>query len=143
MGLSFLEIAAVHPSTPGPILAFRDGVQDGYRRVADAIHRHGMRVFQQLWHGGSSASPLDGGPAWAPSTVPEPLQGRTPLPMTQGMIDEVVADLVVFETGAVPRRELSDALVARGIETHLAGDAFAARDMQHAFASGRRAGSAV
>ena len=91
VGLSFLEIAAVHPSTPSSIFAFRDGVQDGYRRVADAIHRHGMRVFQQLWHGGSSATPLDGGPAWGPSTVPEPLQGRTPLPMTQGMIDEVVA----------------------------------------------------
>jgi NADPH-dependent 2,4-dienoyl-CoA reductase/sulfur reductase-like enzyme len=56
---------------------------------------------------------------------------------------EVEAQIVVFETGSVPRRELYDALVARGIETHLAGDALSTRDMQHAFASGRRAGSAV
>ena len=56
---------------------------------------------------------------------------------------EVAAEIVVFETGSSPRRELYDALVARGIEVHLAGDALATRDLQHAFASGRRAGAAV
>jgi NADPH-dependent 2,4-dienoyl-CoA reductase/sulfur reductase-like enzyme len=56
---------------------------------------------------------------------------------------EVAADLVVLETGCVPRRELYDALVACGVEAHLAGDALSTRDMQHAFASGRRAGAAV
>jgi NADPH-dependent 2,4-dienoyl-CoA reductase/sulfur reductase-like enzyme len=56
---------------------------------------------------------------------------------------DVEAELVVLETGGVPRRELYDALVARGIEGHLAGDALSTRDMQHAFASGRRAGAAV
>jgi dimethylamine/trimethylamine dehydrogenase len=56
---------------------------------------------------------------------------------------QVEAELVVLETGSVPRRDLYDALTARGIEVHLAGDALATRDMQHAFASGRRAGAAV
>jgi dimethylamine/trimethylamine dehydrogenase len=60
-----------------------------------------------------------------------------------GAESKVSADVVVFETGSVPRRELYDALVERGIEAHLAGDALASRDMQHAFASGRRAGAAV
>jgi NADPH-dependent 2,4-dienoyl-CoA reductase/sulfur reductase-like enzyme len=60
-----------------------------------------------------------------------------------GAESQVAAEVVVFETGSVPRRELYDALVERGIETHLAGDALASRDMQHAFASGRRAGAAV
>lgn len=91
VGLSFVEIAAVHPSTPSGVIAFHDGVIDGYRKLADACRPHGMRLFQQLWHGGSNAVPLDGGPAWGPSTVPEAQHGRTPLPMTQGMIDEVVA----------------------------------------------------
>lgn len=56
VGLSFLEIAGVHPSTPAPILAFHDGVIAGYRKISEAIQRHGMRVFQQLWHGGSNAT---------------------------------------------------------------------------------------
>jgi 2,4-dienoyl-CoA reductase-like NADH-dependent reductase (Old Yellow Enzyme family) len=91
VGLSFLEIAAVHPSSPSGILAFHDGVIAGYRKVADAIHAHGMRVFQQLWHGGSNANPVDGGPSWGPSSVPEALAGNTPIPMSAAMIDEVVA----------------------------------------------------
>jgi 2,4-dienoyl-CoA reductase-like NADH-dependent reductase (Old Yellow Enzyme family) len=91
VGLSFVEIAAVHPSSPSGVIAFHDGVIAGYRRLMDACRPHGMRVFQQLWHGGSNANPLDGGPSWGPSSVPEALQGRTPLPMTQAMIDAVVA----------------------------------------------------
>jgi 2,4-dienoyl-CoA reductase-like NADH-dependent reductase (Old Yellow Enzyme family)/thioredoxin reductase len=91
VGLSFLEIAAVHPSSPSGIIAFHDGVIAGYRKVADAVHAHGMRVFQQLWHGGSNGNPLDGGPSWGPSSVPEALAGNTPIPMNLSMIDEVVA----------------------------------------------------
>ena len=91
VGLNFLEIASVHPSSPGPLLAFTDAIIDGYALVADAVHRHGNVVFQQLWHGGSNAAPIGGGPAWAPSTVPEPINGTTPVAMTATMIDDVVA----------------------------------------------------
>jgi 2,4-dienoyl-CoA reductase-like NADH-dependent reductase (Old Yellow Enzyme family) len=111
VGLSFLEIAGVHPSTPGPLIAFSDGIIEGYRQISEAIHSHGMCVFQQLWHGGSNAMPLDGGSAWGPSTVPEPINGTTPTPMTQGMIDEIVAGF-----GAAARRCQEGGL--DGVEIH-------------------------
>jgi len=113
VGLSFLEIAAVHPSSPSGIIAFHDGVIAGYRKIADACRPHGMRLFQQLWHGGSNAQPLDGGPAWGPSSVPEALQGGTPIPMTHGMIGEVVAGFA-----AAARRCQQGGL--DGVEVHAA-----------------------
>lgn len=90
VGLHFLEIASVHPTSPGSLMAFDDIVIDGLSRIAERIHVHGMRVFQQLWHGGANAKPLDGTPSWAPSEVPEPTYNTLPQPMTQTMIDEVV-----------------------------------------------------
>lgn len=113
VGLSFIEIAAVHPTTPSGVIAFHDGVIGGYRALADACRPHGMRLFQQLWHGGSNAVPLDGGPSWGPSTVPEAQQGRTPIPMTQAMIDEVVAGFA-----AAARRCREGGL--DGVEVHAA-----------------------
>lgn len=91
VGLHFLEIAAVHPSSVGSLMAFDDGVIDGLARLTERMHSHGAKVFQQLWHGGANAKPLDGTPSWAPSDVPEPIYGTIPQPMTQSMIDEVVA----------------------------------------------------
>lgn len=90
VGLNFLEIASVHPSSPGSLSAFDDAVVDGLSTLAERIHRHDSRVFQQLWHGGSNAKPFDGTASWAPSDEPEPTYGTVPQPMTQGMIDEVV-----------------------------------------------------
>jgi len=63
--------------------------------------------------------------------------------LDSGIESEVEADLVILETGGVPRRDLYDDLVVLGVEAHLAGDALASRDLQHAFASGRRVGEAV
>lgn len=91
VGLNFLEIASVHPTSPGSLMAFDDFVIDGLSQIAERIHAHGMKVFQQLWHGGANAKPLDGTPSWAPSAVPEPTYNTIPQPMTQAMIDEVVA----------------------------------------------------
>ena len=91
VGLHFLEIASVHQSSPGSLMAWDDMVVEGLTTITDRIHAHGSKVFQQLWHGGSNAKPFDGTPSWAPSDVPEPTYNTVPQPMTQGMIDEVVA----------------------------------------------------
>lgn len=91
VGLHFLEIASVHQSSPGSLMAWDDMVLEGLTTITDRIHAHESKVFQQLWHGGSNAKPFDGTPSWAPSEVPEPTYNTLPQPMTQGMIDEVVA----------------------------------------------------
>jgi phage replication-related protein YjqB (UPF0714/DUF867 family) len=53
------------------------------------------------------------------------------------------ADLVVLDTGAEPRRDLLAELEAAGYEVHLAGDALAAEDLQHAVASAREVARSV
>ncbi len=90
VGLTILEVATVHPSTASSLLAFRPEIVGDYEQLAEASHRHGMKLFQQLWHAGNNAMTLTGGPPWAPSRVMGAQATVLPLPMTKGMIDEVV-----------------------------------------------------
>ncbi len=90
VGLTIIEILSVHPTTPGTLNIFQSGNAEGYARLVDACRPHGMKLFQQLWHGGAHAMPLDGTPPWAPSDIPSPLNGAVPRVMTKAMIDEIV-----------------------------------------------------
>ena len=49
-----------------------------------------MKVFQQLWHAGHGATPMDGSAPWAPSDVPGVLSQDVPRAMSKMQIDEVV-----------------------------------------------------
>lgn len=92
VGLSVLEIAGVHLSAPTQIPVYGDHVIAGYQKLVERVHPHGMKIFQQLWHGGA-AFPINllGGAPWSASDVPNPEAGTVPVPMTQTMIDDVVA----------------------------------------------------
>ena len=90
VGLTILEVLAVHRTAPGRLNAFDPDLPDGYRRLMEAVRPHGMSVFQQLWHSGNSGRVLDEGAPWAPSDMPNPLGGDVPIPMTKAMIDEIV-----------------------------------------------------
>ncbi|MDP1795278.1 MAG: FAD-dependent oxidoreductase [Acidimicrobiales bacterium] len=92
VGLSMLEIAGVHMSSPTQIPVYGDQVIAGFEKLVGRLHPHGMKVFQQLWHGGA-AFPINllGGAPWSASDVPNPEAGTVPLPMTQTMIDDLVA----------------------------------------------------
>lgn len=93
VGLTILGAASVHASAPMPDLpAHMESAVPGYRRLVEAVAPHGMRLMQQLWHGGSvmRGNPL-GGPTWSASDVPNPVRGTVPRPMTKTMIDDVVA----------------------------------------------------
>ena len=47
-------------------------VVEGYRLIADAVHRHGALVLAQLTHSGmQGSSHYSQAPLWAPSPVPE------------------------------------------------------------------------
>src|SRR5690348_15270651 len=55
VGLSILEAAATHRSSDlmgGHLRCDDDSVIPGYRSLMQQCRPHGMRVFQQLWHGG-------------------------------------------------------------------------------------------
>ena len=91
VGLTILEILGVHPSTPASLNAFNPAHAEGYRRMMARLKPLGMKVFQQLWHGGHHVLPVDGSPPWSASDQPGPVIGVVPIAMTRMMIDDTVA----------------------------------------------------
>jgi 2,4-dienoyl-CoA reductase-like NADH-dependent reductase (Old Yellow Enzyme family)/thioredoxin reductase len=117
VGSLFLETSGVHPTSPGPLWAFRDDIVEGWAGLAERLHRHDVRVFTQLWHGGAQAQPPDGGPAWAASAIAEPINGRVPLAMTRAMIDEIVEGFAAAAVRA--QRAGLDGVEVHGAHTYL------------------------
>ena len=91
VGLTILEAAGVHPSSVLSLANLDDGIIEGYRRLKAAIAPTGMRLFQQLWHGGHIYLQPDGSPPLAPSDLPNPIAGVAPRPMSLRVLDELVA----------------------------------------------------
>lgn len=91
VGLSILEAGTVDQAvSPAPLDASSERIVDGWGRVAEGIHRHGMRVFAQLFHGGNQFDPIDGSAPWSASTIPGWSLGVPAQAMTSAMIEHVV-----------------------------------------------------
>ncbi len=94
VGLSFLETASVHSSSPVFLDMSTDHAVDGMARLVEAVKPYGMKLFHQLWHGGTLGTPLDGSPAWSASPYPFYMDHffppRVPIEMTRTMIDSLV-----------------------------------------------------
>ncbi len=90
VGLTILEILGVHPSSPASLRVFDPAHDEGYRRMMPKLKPLGMKIFQQLWHGGHHVMPVDGTPCWSASDVPSPMVGLVPIAMTKVMIDDIV-----------------------------------------------------
>jgi mycofactocin system FadH/OYE family oxidoreductase 2 len=75
VGLIVLEGSVVHPSDQPYeyiVRGYDAQVVDGYRLVADAIHRHSALALAHLTHSGmQGSSHFSQLPLWAPSPVPE------------------------------------------------------------------------
>jgi len=91
VGLSTLEVCCVHPSSGSnrTLYGWDDNIIPGFQRISDAVHRHGMKLFVQIWHGGHHWPGVDGSPPWSPSTVPSPW-GFVPVAMDAQRIVEVI-----------------------------------------------------
>lgn len=113
VGMSILEIVTIHPSSPGRLNGMDDRIIDGYQTLMDAIEPHGMRLIQQLWHGGSCSLPADGGPPWAPSAIPSPRNGQVPIEINRAQMSELTDG---FASAA--RRCVQGGL--DGVEIHMA-----------------------
>ncbi len=94
IGLIIQEATVVNPYTglhPTLSHGWKDGVVDRLRRIGEAVHAHGAKLFLQLAHGGVVASSyynflhLQGC-----SPVPTPANGEIPRVMTRNHIEEVV-----------------------------------------------------
>jgi len=95
VGLTILEILSVHSSSPATLNMSDPELDAGYSRLMREIEPTGMVVYQQLWHGGHNQSGFGGTPPWGPSTIPNPLGGDVPVPMTHAMIGEIVEAFAV------------------------------------------------
>lgn len=111
VGSLFLETSGVHPTSPGPLWAFRDDVIEGWAALAQRVHAHGTKVFPQLWHGGPQAPPPDGSPAWAPSPIAAPIGGAPTQAISKGQIDELIEG---FAAAAVRAQQAG----LDGVEVH-------------------------
>lgn len=111
VAMSILEIFSVHWSSPRGLNCWGPDLGDRYRLMVDRCARHGMHLFQQLWHGGHNAFPRDGTPPWSASHAPGPLSGVVPLKMSRSMIAEVVEG---FARSAM----LCEKWGAAGVEVH-------------------------
>jgi 2,4-dienoyl-CoA reductase (NADPH2) len=93
-GLIITEEHSTHP-TDWPyeklIHGFHPRVVDGYTRITDAVHAHGVPIFAQLNHNGGQASSMYSRlPVWAPSPVPDPLFREVPKAVEPHEIAEIV-----------------------------------------------------
>jgi 2,4-dienoyl-CoA reductase (NADPH2) len=98
-GLIITEEHSVHP-TDWPyekmIHAFRPDVVGGYRKITEAVHRHGTPILAQINHNGGQASSMYTRlPVWAPSSVPDPLFREMPKAVEQHEIDEIVESYAI------------------------------------------------
>ena len=93
-GTIVLEGSVVHPSDwpyEYAIFGYEAAVVDGYRQVADALHRHGTLVLAHLTHSGmQGSSHYSQLPLWAPSPVPEVNSRELPQVMDAGDIAAVI-----------------------------------------------------
>ena len=94
-GMIVVEAGAVHPSTArvGLINAFRPEIVPGFRKLADAVHAHGTKLFAQLSHLGSQDTGTSNIDRWhpllAPSALPSTVYGRGTQAMDAGEIADV------------------------------------------------------
>ncbi len=95
-GLIVTQVAAVHHTafyTPYLLIATDDNFIPGYRKIVEACHAHGTKVFGQLFHPGREVSAsMDGTAAlaYAPSASPSERFRTIPCEMTLEMIEEII-----------------------------------------------------
>lgn len=97
VGLIVTQVVGVHESaryTSHVLMATDDSCVQGFARLADAVHGHGVPVVAQIFHPGREIMESQDGSApvaYAPSAVPTERFHVMPRAMPVPLIDEVVA----------------------------------------------------
>lgn len=95
VGLIITEEHSTHP-TDWPyekmIHGFKPGVRDGYRRITERVHDHGVPILAQINHNGGQGSGMYSRlPVWAPSPVADPLFREVPMAVGEAEMEEIAA----------------------------------------------------
>lgn len=117
VGLSVLGVGEVAASTFGGGAIYTDDVIPRFQGFMKEIEPFGMRVFQQLWHGGHHYPTSSFGPPPAVSTVPSPFPKALIPPVGIPLSREGIHDLVHGFARAAQRVEEGG---LHGVELHAA-----------------------
>ncbi|MEM7564518.1 MAG: FAD-dependent oxidoreductase [Pseudomonadota bacterium] len=91
VGMSTIEATSVHPSAPTGMQVWNDSCRPLLEKLSTAVHSHGMKLFQQLYHPGAGYAAAANMPQhWSASEIPNPMSGVVPVAITQIMIDDLV-----------------------------------------------------
>ena len=90
IGLTILEGASVHRSSTFALDLSDDSAIAPLSRLVEAIEPTGMKLFQQLWHGGNVESASNGGPPWSATSLPSRYARTPPVAMTARQIGELI-----------------------------------------------------
>lgn len=112
-GLSIIEATGVHSSSENTLFNRDDRVIPGFKALMKAVRPHGMRMFQQLFHGGHNTFGEGGLPPWSPSTIPSPAINAVPIAMDE---EKIALIIDAFARAAVRCREGG----LDGVEIHAA-----------------------
>ncbi|MBI2964427.1 MAG: FAD-dependent oxidoreductase [Deltaproteobacteria bacterium] len=120
VGLLCQSVADIHPTVeyaPVPTMRLYDRrALPLLKDITTRVHRHGAKMFIQLWHTGQASSCFDTGhPAIAPSPVPN--ASTIPKEMTGAEIEEMIQ---AFADGAAVAEEAGyDGIVLHGTHGYL------------------------
>ena len=95
-GLIVAEAARFHEtglSDSPEIVVTSDNCIPGYRRLAEAVHKHGCKIFGQLSHSGRCSKRMKSGlrgVAYAPSPIPDNRFHTMPREMPIDLIEEII-----------------------------------------------------
>lgn len=89
-GLTIIEAASVHPSSENTLFNIDDRVIPGFEAMMRAVRPYGMKVFEQLFHGGRQTFGEGRRPPWSASDVPNSILGAVPVPMGEPEIEEII-----------------------------------------------------
>ncbi|WP_201192522.1 FAD-dependent oxidoreductase [Pseudomonas fluorescens] len=90
IGLTILEGASVHKSSTFALDMTDDSAIGPLSRLVEAIEPTGMKLFQQLWHGGAIEPASNGGPSWSVTSLPGRYAKMPPIAMSQKQIAELI-----------------------------------------------------
>jgi mycofactocin system FadH/OYE family oxidoreductase 2 len=100
IGLIIMEAVPVSPHgyiTPFAVQGWNDAIIPGFKRISDAVHEHGAKIFCQAWHnGGENSSRFSRIYSQSCSDVPSCAVGEIPVAMTEAEINDAIKMYVSF-----------------------------------------------
>ena len=97
-GLLIFESMAVHPEGKMSrhfVDAWDPKVIEPFKKIVDAVHKHGSKMFGQLTHSGHTSLEHPTPIMWAPSQIQEPYTNFMPKPMGKSDIKATIEGFAI------------------------------------------------